>query len=156
MEPEQRFQNIQILNSNVQKYGCFYIDLVNIYQDVAKHQVPYETINAVYVMSTRIKNFEGHPYMSKHCFVWDAPGVSQILSGITNIPVFIKVVNPYDEYNYTLGEFERVTRSGVVVDHFVELALNSNTVKRDPWQGGSRTAREGILKSKRFIIARYL
>ena len=156
MEIEQRFQNVSYLNTHIQHTGCKYIDIVNIYQDVAEHQVEYEMINAVWVMTQRIKNFDGYPYMRKDCFVYDVNGLSQLLSGLTNIPVSISEVKSYEVYTNVLGLFRRTTNGGIVVDHFVELFLDSDKVKRDPWFPASKTARVGKLISKRFINARRL
>ena len=94
--------------------------------------------------------------MSKNCYVYDIPGISQIISGITGVPVFMKAVKSYEKYDHIIGEFERTTNNGIVVDHFVELYLDKDVVKRDPWRGGSKTARVGKLIGKRFILTRRL
>ena len=33
------FQNVSVLNENIQHEGCFYVDLCNVYQEVAEHQL---------------------------------------------------------------------------------------------------------------------
>ncbi len=150
------FQNRKDLNKNIQEWGCYFIDLLNIYQDETEYQLTDEIVNAIYVMSSRIKNFAGKLYLEKDCYVNDIEGIAQIVSGLTNVPLMMKLVKPYEEFTHTIGCFVRFTSSGKRVVHFVELYNNSNSVKHDPWMGGSRTAREGILKDKRFINTRRL
>ena len=150
------YQNRSILNKNIQKNGCYYVDLVNIYAEVAEHEIQYETVNATYIMGTRVKNYAGVPYLRKDCYVNDVHGIGQILSGIVGIPVELFQVKEYEEYNFIIGYFERVTNGGIIVGHFAELFPDKDIVKRDPWEGGSKTAKEGILKSKRYILARRL
>lgn len=150
------YQNRKELNKNIQKYGCYYVDLVNIYAEVAEHKIQYETVNAAYVMSTRVKNYAGVPYLGKDCYVNDVHGIGQILSGLVGIPVELFKVKEYEEYNFVIGYFKRVTNSGNIVGHFVELFHDKDIVKRDPWYPSSRTAKEGILKSKRYILTRRL
>ena len=153
---EQLFQNTDYLNKHIQKTGCKYIDHLNIYQEVSEHQLEYPVVNAIYEMCVRAKMPNGKPYMTRDCFVYDVPGIIQITSGLTGIPVYMEEVQEYEEFNFRLGYFKRVTSNGDRVGHFVELFLDSHSVKRDPWKGGSRTAREGVLAEIRHIYTRRL
>ena len=138
------YQNKRELNSSIQDEGCYLIDLLNIYQDIANHNIGYDVVNAIYVMSTRVK------YLGKDCTVYDIPGISQIISGLTGIPVYMEAVKEYEEYNYLVGVFRRER-----VTHYVVLN-DDKTVKWDPWYPSSKTAREGILHDLRYINARLL
>lgn len=150
---KQLYQNRKELNINIQYEGCYFIDLLNIWQEVSGHELLYEVVNAIYILSTRTKNYAGKPYLEKDCYVNDISGVAKIASDITCKKVAMRQVREYEKHSHVIGYFERVTNSGNIVGHFVELFLDRDDVKRDPWYPSSRTAREGILKSKRFILA---
>lgn len=156
----QLFQNEPEHNTKIQDEGCYYIFLLNCYQDITQHQLHAETINAVYVQSNRSytldKNGNEIPYMTKDCFVNNISGVIQIVSGFTGIEVHMKQVSKNEKFNYRAGYFDRTTNRGKYVGHFVRMDLDTDMVIEDSWKGGSKTVRIGKLRSYRFIKARLL
>lgn len=156
----QLFQNEDAHNLKIQDYGCYYIFLLNCYQDITKHQLLPELINAVYVQSNRTYTFnnDGNKkyYMTKNCFVNNISGIIQLVSGFTGIDVHMRQVSKDEEFNYRAGLFDRTTTRGKYVAHFVRVGLDTDDVIEDSWKGGSKTVRIGILRSYRCIKARLL
>jgi len=145
---KQLYQNVTELNKNIQHEGCYFIDLLNIYQEIACHELTYEMVNAVYILATRNK------YMGKDCYIKNIEGISEVVSGLTGINVIMDKAK--SEFNFLIAKMHRVTNGGENVYHFVEVYLDSHNVKRDPWKGGSKTARLGRIASLRPIIGRLI
>lgn len=156
----QLFQNEIEHAQKIQDYGCKYIELLNIYQDITQHQLRHEMVNGVYIACNRsyIQDDNGNkiPYMSKDCFVNYVSGVIQIVSGYTGISVHMKEVPADEKFNYRLGYFTRTTDRGKFVGHFVRVGVDTVEVIEDPWKGGSKTARIGKLDSFRNVRARLM
>jgi len=157
---KQLYQNVPENIEKIQKYGCKYIELLNIYQDITQHQLVSEVVHAAYVACNRsyIQDDKGIkiPYMTKDCFVNYVSGVIQIVSGYTGIDVYMKEVDAYQKFNYRLAYMTRTTGKGEFVGHFVRVGVVSEEVIEDPWYGGSRTAKIGVIDSFRNIKARLL
>ena len=154
------FQNEPEHNKKIQEFGCKYITLLSIYQEITNYQILPELINAVYTHANRSFYLDDKgnekPYMTKDCFVNKTSGIIQLVSGFTEIEVYMQEVSKGEKFNYRLGYFDRTTNGGKYVGHFVRVDLDTDNVTRDPWKGGSKTARIGILQSFRYIKARLL
>lgn len=156
----QLFQNEIAHSGKIQKYGCKYICLLNIYQHITQYRLLPELINAVYIQATRSFTFNNNGekvfYMNKDCFVYNTSGIIQLVSGFTRIDVYMKEVSSLEKYNYRLGYFDRTTNNGKYVGHFVRVGLDKIFPIEDPWKEGSKTVRIGTLQSYRYIKARLL
>ena len=162
----QLYQNDKDHDEKIQDYGCKYICVLNIYQDISGKQLTASIVNKIYEQSQHsyTVNNKGKkiPYMDKDCYVYNTSGIIQLVSGLTEVSVHMKEVSKIEKFNYRLGYFTRTTSNGDPVGHFVRIALDTDNVIEDPWRGsatwngGSKTAAIGKLTSYRHIKARLL
>jgi len=137
------YQTTKGIDKNIRKSGCYFLDLLRIFEIVSKYTLSVSEVNQVFKLCVRVGYIGGDGFIKEDA----AKGISQVVSGLTGKHVYIKRVFEESQHNFLIGKY-------VWEDtHFILMPGPMNS-EYDPWSAdGSQTVKKGKFHSPRYFYA---
>ena len=147
------YQTTEGIDERLHLEGCYFFSVLRIFEVLTGYALSVKEVNMIFRQALEV-GFIGHEKYGP-CYMKEraVSRVLRIASALTHYHVSGRRVELEKDSNFKIGKYVRRTSGGKAVSHFVLMDGLYNTFY-DPWsEEGSRTVREGVFHSPRYIFA---
>ena len=146
------YQTTKGLHSDLRSWGCYFLSALRAFEKKAEIELTVDQVNKIYKLCRQLDYIGPEAYLLKGAI----KGIAQIASAVVGESVYMILTDSQGKYNNIIAKYSRKLANGKYNSHFC-LMESAKVMEYDPWSDrGSRTVREGSIKSYRYILSEKL